>query len=33
MTEKIGVTYLHVQGATFHMALFYDNGAVLQTSY
>jgi hypothetical protein len=27
MTEKIGVTYLHVQGATFHMALFYDNGA------
>jgi hypothetical protein len=26
MTEKIDVTYLHVQGATFHMALFYDNG-------
>jgi len=25
MIEKIGVTYLHVQGATFHMALFYEN--------
>jgi len=27
MTEKIGVTYLSVDGVASHMALFYENSA------